>query len=120
MADRLLGERGSSLVSINWPTTFVNRTPGIKTHINRPYDRQRALCKDLEIIGAWFKLVENTKAKYGITDIDSYNFDETGFQMGVLLSQVVVIGSKRRNRPKAIQPGNREWVTVIQAINAMG
>ena len=64
--------------------------------------------------------MENTKAKYGITDIDSYNFDETGFQMGVLSSQVVVTGSERRNRPKAIQPGNREWVTVIQAINAIG
>lgn len=64
--------------------------------------------------------MENTKAKYGITDTDSYNFDETGFQMGVISSQVVVIGSKRRNRPKAIQPGNREWVTVIQAINAIG
>ncbi|KAF1928545.1 DDE-domain-containing protein, partial [Didymella exigua CBS 183.55] len=26
----------------------------------------------------------------------------------------------RRGRPKAIQPGNREWVTVIQGINAAG
>lgn len=52
MADRLLGERGGSPVSINWPTTFVSRTPGIKTHINRPYDRQRALCEDPEVIGA--------------------------------------------------------------------
>ena len=38
MADRLLGERGGSLVGINWPVTFVNRTPRIKTYINRPYD----------------------------------------------------------------------------------
>ena len=29
-------------------------------------------------------------------------------------------GSERRGRPKAIQPGNREWTTVIQAINAAG
>ena len=34
IANRLLGERGSSLVGINWPVTFVNRTPGIKTYIN--------------------------------------------------------------------------------------
>jgi hypothetical protein len=31
-----------------------------------------------------------------------------------------VTGSERRGRPKAIQPGNREWVTVIQGINAAG
>jgi hypothetical protein len=31
-----------------------------------------------------------------------------------------VTGSERRGRPKAIQPGNREWVTLIQGINAAG
>ena len=40
--------------------------------------------------------------------------------MGVILERVVVIGSKRRNWPKAVQPGNREWATVIQGINACG
>jgi hypothetical protein len=68
----------------------------------------------------WFDLVHNTKAKYGITDDDFYNFDETGFQMGVISTGVVVTGSERRNRPNAIQPGNREWATVIKAINACG
>ncbi|KAF1925377.1 DDE-domain-containing protein, partial [Didymella exigua CBS 183.55] len=33
---------------------------------------------------------------------------------------LVVTGSERRGRPKAIQPGNREWVTAIAAINAAG
>lgn len=34
MADRLLAERDGGQVSINWPTTFIRRTPGIKPHIN--------------------------------------------------------------------------------------
>ncbi|KAF1924196.1 CENP-B protein, partial [Didymella exigua CBS 183.55] len=33
---------------------------------------------------------------------------------------LVVTGSERRGRPKAVQPGNREWVTAIAAINAAG
>ncbi|RKL10757.1 hypothetical protein BFJ70_g16481 [Fusarium oxysporum] len=33
---------------------------------------------------------------------------------------MVVTGAERRGRPKSVQPGNREWVTVIQAINAEG
>ena len=49
-----------------------------------------------------------------------WNFDETGFMMGMISSGVVVTGSERRGRPKSVQPGNREWVTVIQAINAEG
>jgi hypothetical protein len=64
--------------------------------------------------------VENTVAKYGIRPDDIWNFDETGFMMGVIASGMVVIGTDRRGRPKSVQPVNREWITVIQAINAEG
>lgn len=40
--------------------------------------------------------------------------------MGKITTQLVVTGSERRGRPKAIQPGNREWATLIQGINAAG
>ena len=40
--------------------------------------------------------------------------------MGVVGSMKVVTGSERRARPELIQPGNREWVTVIQSICANG
>ena|SRR6266496_3751287 len=118
MANKLLAERDAGQVGQQWPRNFVKRTPRLTTRFNRPYDRQRALCEDPRVINDWFELVQRTKKKYGITDEDSYNFDETGFMMGKILSQLVVTGSERRNQPKAIQPGNREWTTVIQGINA--
>ena len=40
--------------------------------------------------------------------------------MGVISLMKVVTGSKRRTRPDLIQPGDREWVTVIQGICAAG
>jgi hypothetical protein len=40
--------------------------------------------------------------------------------MGKITTQLVITGSERRGRPKTIQPGNREWVTLIAAINAAG
>ena len=72
------------------------------------------------MIRSWFELVEQTKAKYGILDEDVFNFDEAGFIMGKIMAQLVITGSERRGQPKAIQPGNREWATVIQGINAAG
>jgi hypothetical protein len=69
---------------------------------------------------AWFELVEQTKAKYGICDDDVWNFDKAGFIMGKITTQLVVTGSERRGRPKALQPGNREWATLIAGINAAG
>jgi len=120
MADKLLAARDAGHVGKNWPTNFIKRTDRLITRFNRPYDRQRALCEDPEKIRAWFELIARTKATYGICDDDTYNFDETGFMMGKISSQLVVTGSEKRSRPKTIQPGNREWVTVIQGINATG
>ena len=40
--------------------------------------------------------------------------------MGVIGSMKVVTGSERRSRPDIVQPGDREWVTVIEGIGASG
>ena len=45
-----------------------------------------------------------------------YNFDETGFMMGIILTGMVVTSAERRGRPKLAQPGGREWATVIQGV----
>jgi hypothetical protein len=72
------------------------------------------------IIHGWFELVQSTVTKYGIHDADIYNFDETGFMMGVISSAMVVTSSDGRAKAKKVQPGNREWVTVIQGVNSQG
>ena len=58
------------------------------------------------MISAWFKLVEETKAKYGVHNDNVHNFNETGFQIGIIRSMKVVTGSERRTRPDLIQPGD--------------
>ena len=120
MANSLRAERDLGQVGINWPSTFVKRRPELKMKFNRKYDYKRALCEDPDDIRAWFELVANTKAKHGIQDNDTWNFDETGFMMGQICTGMVVTASERRSRPKTIQPGNREWATVIAGINATG
>jgi hypothetical protein len=40
--------------------------------------------------------------------------------MGRANPYVIITGTERRGRPKSIRPGNREWATVIQGINAAG
>jgi hypothetical protein len=120
MANSILSGRGSRKVGQKWPRNFVNRQPDLKTRYNRKYDYQRAKMEDPRIIKPWFDMVRHFKAEHGISDDDVYNFDETGFQMGVIGTELVVTGTDKRNHPKTIQPGNREWVTAIAAINALG
>jgi hypothetical protein len=97
MANTVLAERSATAVGQNWPSNFVARTPTIKTRLSRPYDYCRAKCEDPEVIGRWFKLVEAIVKEYGVINEDIFNFDETGFQMGIITSQTVVTGTERRN-----------------------
>ena len=120
MANLLLARRDGGRVGKHWAEKFVKRQPELKTRFNRVYDFQRALCEDPELISAWFKLVHNMRAKYGIHDCDFYNFDETGFMMGVICASMVVTRADRLGRGKAVQPGNREWATAIECINGEG
>jgi hypothetical protein len=98
----------------------VTRLDKLKIAFNRAKDRQRILQEDPDIISAWFKLVEDTKAKYGVHDDDMHNFDKTGFWIGVIGSIKIFTGAERCTRPELIQPGDRKWVTVIQSICAAG
>ena len=98
MADQLLKSRGAQLTGTRWAHRFVKRHPDLKTCINRAYDYQRALCEDPKIIKPWFSLVENMRAKYGIEDSDFYNFDETGFMMGMIRSKTVLTRSERERK----------------------
>ncbi|APA10190.1 hypothetical protein SS1G_07383 [Sclerotinia sclerotiorum 1980 UF-70] len=120
MANYMLETRGAKKVGKLWAHRFVKRRSELKTRFNRVYDFQRALCEDPELIEEWFRLVSNMRAKYGIQDCDFYNFDETGFMMGIICPGMVVINAERSGRSKAIQPGNREWAIAIICGNGEG
>ena len=40
--------------------------------------------------------------------------------MGKITSQLVVTGSDKPRKAKNLQPGDREWTTLIQAVSATG
>ena len=120
MANSLLATRHAKPLGTRWANRFVRRRPELKTRMSRAYDFQRALCEDPDQINAWFRLVANMRAKYGIQDCDFYNFDETGFMMGVICSSMVVTRADRRGRGKHVQPGNREWATAIECVSSDG
>ena len=124
MANLLLAKRDaskpSSTVGINWVNKFVRRHDTLKTRFSRKYDYQRALCEDPRKIQEWFKLVRETIQEWGIADEDIYNFDETGFAMGMIATAKVITQAERSSRPNLVQPGNREWVTAIETISASG
>ncbi|EDN92813.1 hypothetical protein SS1G_08678 [Sclerotinia sclerotiorum 1980 UF-70] len=120
MANYILESQGAKKVGKLWAHRFVKRYPELKTCFNRVYNFQRALCEDPKLIEEWFRLVSNMRAKYGIVDSDFYNFDETGFMMGIICPGMVVTSAERNGKSKAIQSGIREWATAIICGNGEG
>jgi len=120
MANLLLATRRARAVGKQWPYNFVRRRQELRTRFSRAYDIQRALCEDPALIEAWFRLVHNMRAKYGIQDTDFYNFDETGFIMGIICGSMVITRADRRGKGKQLQAGNREWATAVECVSSDG
>jgi hypothetical protein len=99
---------------------FVQRRDELRTRYSVRYDYQRALNEDPKALRAWFATVQSVIDENGIQAEDIYNFDETGFAMGLISSQKVVTRAEYYGRRRLLQPGNREWVTTIEAICADG
>ncbi|OOO08734.1 Isopropylmalate dehydrogenase-like domain [Aspergillus oryzae] len=124
MANILLLKRGFSdtptTVGENWVYTFIKRREELKTQFSRRYNYQRAKCEDPKLLREWFERVQITIMQYGIQPDDIYNFDETGFAMGLISTAKVVTRAELAGRPFLLQPGNREWVTSIECISSRG
>jgi len=123
MADLLLQKRGTTpvlSVGQNWVTKFVKRRPLLSSRFSKRYNYERAKCEDPKIIGEWFDLVQKTILQFGIDPNDIYNFDETGFAMGLTATAKVITRSEYYGRRPVLQPRNREWVTTIECTNASG
>lgn len=99
MANQLRAARGDKPVGPRWASNFVKREGELKSRLNRQRNGQIVLCSDPEVIRPWFDLVRNVKAKYSMLDEDIYNFDETGFTMGVGNRVKIVTASERRTEP---------------------
>jgi hypothetical protein len=86
MANLLLAARGSTLapiVSQNWCAKFVKRHLELSSRFSRRYNYERAKREDPKVISEWFNLVQKRIIQYGINPDDIYNFNETGFAIGL-------------------------------------
>lgn len=59
-------------------------------------------------------------SEHGILNEDIYNFNETGFAMGLILTAKVITSTKTYGKPQFIQLSNYKWVIFIETINTEG
>jgi hypothetical protein len=123
MAETLLRDRtrnATATLGVNWPYTFTKRRPELRTRYNRRITYQRAKQEDPKVIKQWFQTVQEVIEEHGIHEDDIWNFDETGFAMGVCTTSKVITAVERSERPRTVIQGNWEWVTIIECVSSKG
>ncbi len=73
----------SRTIRKHWVYHFLCKYPTLKVYLYCSRDVQWAKNKDPHIIRLWFQCVQETREEYSILDEDTYNFDKTGFAMGL-------------------------------------
>jgi len=109
----------SPLLNAQWAKCWLDRQPDLFKAKRKPLAAERKNAHDPEVLQTHFDEFEEEVVKYGITEDDTWNFDETGYRMGIARSDwVVTVDSIRRIYSK--DPDNRESLTGIECISGGG
>lgn len=120
MATELLVAKGDTAdLGVHWTDQFLHRHPELRTKFVTGLDKERAEAEDPDIFKDWFELYKATVQKYSVKPQNRYNMDEKGIMMG-FIGKVKVIISKYEKKVYMVQPGNREWVSLIECISLDG
>ncbi len=105
-------------VGKHWVNRFIKRHPEYFQRKRKPIELTRAEVKAEDIRSCYIQFKE-VCARHGIQTSDIYNFDESGFQIGIGKERVVLTKRPylRNTMPASC---NRERLTVIETVSADG
>jgi len=101
----------------DWIPRFIKRHEGLKSVVGRRVESKRMDGVTKESLNKWFDAFLEIKTERKIITENIYNMDETGFAIGTLESNRIIIDSTLRTKFQA-QPGRQEWVSILECICA--
>ena len=86
---------------------------------SRALDNSRAMNNGSKIIREYFQTFKDTLSEYRIKPHKIHNMDDKGFLIGLIQrSRRVIVPATEKTALR--QPGNRETITVIEAVGVFG
>lgn len=102
-----------------WARNFIKRHPDLHTKKGVSIASQRVHDLYSSNVSQWFMILLSLLTVYKIKTKHIYNMDETGNVLGPCTNQTIV-GSSLSKRSYVSRPEQREWVSVIECISAIG
>jgi hypothetical protein len=107
-------------VGTKWAQDFVDRTPELKTCLERNKTNHQDTARGLKLAPCWFKLLQETKVRYDISDDNIIALGETRFLINPLSIALATTPAQHQQRPNTRGREHHQWATVFQAISASG
>ena len=98
---------------------FLERNPEYHIRKQKPLAAERKHSHSVHDMSNYFEKIEQVMREKGITELDVWNMDETGFRIGCGKAQLVV--TMDPNKPlRMIDPENRDYITSVDCIGSAG
>ena len=101
-------DKASMPVSNSWLSRFCKRHPEILVKKTKPMETARIGAHSEKDVLEWFQKYDTFLQKYNITSSNLWNFDETGFLIGVLKSCKVVVSRAKKNQDVSYKYNNSD------------
>ena len=106
-------------VGDHWASRFLDRHPEYHIRKQKTIDADRKNAHQPDNIRAWFEKYIAICQEYNIQPGDQYNFDETGFRIGIGRDQWIITRDPNRQSYLATSI-NRELITLCETISGDG
>lgn len=113
------GEISGQRMGESWPKRFLKRHPDLKMKKTVGLEKARAKALNQTVVNEFFDMLADLITEYRILPENIYNMDEKGIQLGIG-AKITAMIDRDQKAVYSIEDGNRELVTVIEAICADG
>ena len=103
----------------NWTQRFLKRRPELRAKMGTKIDTLRLKNTTPEKLRPWFDTLQALIRRIGVKPLTIWNVDETGIALGVCNSHTV-LGTTATTKSYMQTPENREWVSIIECVSAIG
>lgn len=113
------GEIAETAIGGSWSKCFLCHHPDLKVKMTVRLEKARAKALNTSAVNEFYNILEDIIKEYSILPKNLYNMDKKGIQLGIGPRTAAFV-DREQILVYSIEDGNRELVTIIEAVCADG
>ena len=119
MVAKYTSEISGKSIGVLWPKRFLARHPDLKIKATTSLEKCHAKALNTTAVEGFYDILEKVVEEFSIKPENTWNMDEKGVQLGIG-AKIAAIIDREQSSVYSVEDGNRELVTIIEAVSATG